>query len=121
MQPSLPAAPQERIEREPRQLDGPKPKRIRRPYVRKVVTEEARKLFQAYVIDFLEKYRTMNTWTIAVKPGKANHLFFEIVGKHGIRFVEDLAEIPDYVIFDIAECLKDIPKKRFIQANFERR
>ena len=121
MQPSLPAAPQERIEREPRQLDGPKPKRIRRPYVRKVVTEEARELFQAYVIDFLEKYRTMDSWKIAVIPGKANHLFYEVVGKYGIQFVEDLAEIPDYVIFDIAECLKEVPKKRFIQANFERR
>ena len=120
MQPSLPAAPQERIEREQRQLDGPKPKRIRRPYVRREVTEEARNLFQAYVIDFLADFRTIETWRAPVQPGKCNHLLYDVVGKYGIRFVDDLAEVPDYVIMEIAECLKDIPKKRFIKAIFNR-
>jgi hypothetical protein len=94
------------------------PKRIRTLGGRTNVTEDARKYFQNYVLNFSNAFELGQPF-ISVRDDKRFCLYFDVLRKYGISSVEDIEYITEFQFFEILECLKDIPRKKLLCAFFE--
>lgn len=92
-----------------------------RTVTRKPPSEASKKLFQKYVIGFQNAYQRKDDPDVlytSVLPGKCEHLFYKLLWEYGISSKFDVDCLPDEHLFEIASCLKEIPKKRFLSQFF---
>ena len=102
-------------------FDGAEMCEHKRTLTRKPPSVASKKLFQKYVIGFQNAYQRKDDPDViytSVLPDKCEHLFYKLLWEYGISSKFDVDYLPDAHLFEIASCLKEIPKKRFLSQLF---
>jgi hypothetical protein len=102
-------------------VEGAKMPEHKRTLTRKPPSEASKKLFQKYVIGFQTAYQRKDDPDViytSVLPGKCEYLYFQLLWEYGVSSKFDVEFLSDEHLFEIASCLKEIPKKRFMSQFF---
>ena len=93
----------------------------KRTLTRKPPSVASKKLFQKYVLGFQTAYQRKDDPDViytSVLPGKCEYLYFQLLLEYGVSSKFDVEFLSDAHLFEIASCLKEIPKKRFMSQIF---
>ena len=102
-------------------VEGAKMPEHKRTLTRKPPSEASKKLFQKYVIGFQTAYQRKDDPDViytSVLPGKCEYLYFQLLLEYGVSSKFDVEFLTDAHLLEIASCLKEIPKKRFLSQFF---
>jgi hypothetical protein len=102
-------------------VEGAKMPEHKRTLTRKPPSESSKKLFQKYVLGFQTAYQRKDDPDViytSVLPGKCEYLYFQLLWEYGVSSKFDVEFLSDAHLFEIASCLKEIPKKRFMSQFF---
>ena len=111
----------DRREFEEGDVGGAKMREHKRTLTRKPPSEASKKLFQKYVLGFQTAYQRKDDPDViytSVLPGKCEYLYFQLLWEYGVSSKFDVEFLSDEHLFEIASCLKEIPKKRFMSQFF---
>jgi hypothetical protein len=102
-------------------VEGAKMPEHKRTLTRKPPSVASKKLFQKYVLGFQTAYQRKDDPDViytSVLPGKCEYLYFQLLWEYGVSSKFDVEFLSDEHLFEIASCLKEIPKKRFMSQFF---